>query len=272
MMANPMIVYPLLMLSLVAVAIYVLVSASNLTLPISLATRVLTIFLPIIAAANVYFAPSLHRIAQHAKSPVVILLAPAFLQILQGILTVVLATLSFEGFLPGRNLNCNLQGTWQELWKSHDGRSIERIQDAFNCCGFNSERDMSWPRQGTNTGLCSEMYHRHSSCANPWTSAMQYNSGLEFGVAVIAGVFQLIHLTLFRLRNSGGMPRRNYKRLTQSVGANPEDPLLTNVVVDSAAEHVDNEQATGGQGYGALNNDANPRLEPSGLGDDRSPW
>jgi hypothetical protein len=170
---------------------YVAISSNNLSLPIAFATTILTILLPVIAAANVYYTPVLQRISQQVQSRVATLLAPATLQILQGIITVVLATLTFQGVIPGQNLNCNLQGTWQQLWRAQDGRSIERIQDAFNCCGFNSVRDMSWPRHDGRTDLCSQMYHRSSSCAGSWTSAMQRNSGLGFGVAVAVGIVQV---------------------------------------------------------------------------------
>lgn len=170
---------------------YVAISSTNLSLPISLGTTILTILLPIIAAANAYLTPVLRRISQQAQSRAATLLAPATLHILQGILTIVLATLSFEGLLPGRNLNCSLEGTWQQLWRNQDGRSIERIQDAFSCCGFNSVKHMSWPRHDGRTDLCSQLYHRSSSCASSWTSAMQRNAGLDFGVAVTVGIVQV---------------------------------------------------------------------------------
>jgi hypothetical protein len=171
---------------------YVQLTSSNLSLPIPLGTTALAIILPIFATINVYYTPVLQRISQRAtSSAAAILLASDTLQIIQGVLTVILATIFFNGFLPSQNLDCSLRGTWMGLWRAHDGKAIERIQNAFDCCGLNSQKDMSWPQHGGRTDLCSSSYQRSSSCAAPWKSAMQRNSGLDFGVAVAVGIAQV---------------------------------------------------------------------------------
>ncbi|ORY64188.1 uncharacterized protein BCR38DRAFT_524286 [Pseudomassariella vexata] len=251
-MANPMLMYPLLIAALVAVAIYVQATSSNLSLPISLGTSILTILLPFIATANVFFTPLLQRLSfQEGAVLIALRFLPPTLHILQGILTVVLATISFMSFLPGMNMDCNMRGAWGQLWSAHDGRSISRIQDSFNCCGFNSIHLL-----------------RH-----PWREAMQRNAGLDFTVAVVVGILQMIHLAMFRLRNSQPVSRKTYNRLVQSVGAQPDDALLEDGEEDSINDAGDhNNTSHHPRGYGALNNTSNPRLEPSGLGGERNEW
>lgn len=170
---------------------YILVNSGTIALPISLGTRILIVLLPLLATANYHFVPTLQHMDREQRYTAAVLLAPIISNIVQGIVTVVLATLSFEGILPGANLNCNLHNVWQELWRSHNSRAIERIQDSFNCCGLISLKDMSEPHQGTDTSLCSSMYHRSTPCIGPWTNAMQQNSGFGFGVALFVGIWQV---------------------------------------------------------------------------------
>lgn len=256
-------------------AIYILVSSSSLSLPISLWTTIATILLPILSVTNVFYTPLFQRSPQLAKYPFAIQLGPAALHILQGALTVILATLYFEGFQPGRYLDCNLQETWKQLWMAHNGRAIGRIQDAFSCCGFRSERHMSWPpSQSSSKGsqsLCSEMNHRTISCADPWRSAMQVGSGLGFAVAALTGIFQLIFLIRERRLNFG-RSRPSLMRITQSGDEDADDEaLLTHDESSPGAAPRDGTRQV--RGYGALGNGPNnPRIEPSGLGNERREW
>ncbi|KAI0865346.1 hypothetical protein F4860DRAFT_306227 [Xylaria cubensis] len=110
---------------------YVQVTSSTLSFPISTATTVLTILLPLFAAANVIYTPFLSRLA--GPPTLQQLLLPA-LHIIQGGLTVIIATLAAQGFAPSPTLNCALEQKWQSLFSNHDGRAIERIQNTFDCC------------------------------------------------------------------------------------------------------------------------------------------
>ncbi|KAI0837267.1 hypothetical protein F5Y06DRAFT_271209 [Hypoxylon sp. FL0890] len=275
-MVNLAIAYPLLLVALTAVAIYVQVTSSTLSLPISTGTSVLTIILPFLAAANVFYTPLLQLfLKKKVNSAALQQLTPVALQVIQGVLTVVLATLAAERFVPGQLLECSLEGTWMRMWKAHDGRAIERIQDAFNCCGLRSTKDRDWPRL-----QCSSLYPaRHNSCLVPWRTSMQRTAGLEFAVAVAVGILQLIHLALFRLRNSGGARARGgYRRLVQSVGADPRQGLLENGVAEAAdadeGHGAAGEDAANGnhRDYGTVEDGPNHRLEPSGLGEEGNNW
>lgn len=78
------------------------------------------------------------------------------------------------------------------MWTDHDGDAIRRIQDAFNCCGFNSIKDRSWPfpRKGSQ-GNCAAQWGRTTPCVGPWTAALQKGSGAEFGVVAAVGLLQV---------------------------------------------------------------------------------
>ncbi|KAI1401241.1 hypothetical protein F4819DRAFT_508571 [Hypoxylon fuscum] len=269
-MMNLAILYPILLVILAAVAIYVQVTASTLSLPLSTGTTVLTILLPFLAAANVFYTPMLHRTLRQkiTSSPAFLQLLPIALQVIQGVLTVVLATLAAEGF-AGPTLECGLEGNWQRLWRANDGRAIERIQDSFNCCGLRSMKDKDWPKL-----QCSNFNKgRHDSCLVPWRASMQRSSGFEFGIAVIVGVLQLVHLALFQLRNSGGRSARiGYRRIAQVVGAGPSEALLEDGNADGDDEGGTGAESNGGPGdgrgeYGSLDDGPNHRIEPTGLGD-----
>ncbi|KAI5917125.1 hypothetical protein F4810DRAFT_81598 [Camillea tinctor] len=271
-MLNSAIVYPLLLVVLTAVAIYVQVTSSTLSLPIATGTSVLTILLPFIAAANIFVTPAVTRLLRRRGASEIQRLLPHALQIIQGIITIVIATQSFEGFVPGQNLSCNLKGNWQQLWSRKDGRAIERIQDSFNCCGLNSPRDMAWPPKPSDT--CQQLYNRHIACVVPWGASMQRTSGLEFGVAIAIGLIQLANLVLFRLRNSSDGGVRAYRRLPQIFSSNQHDRLIE---PDHEEADEDEPEENGNRNglnrsYGAIDDGRPPRVEPSGLGEDANQW
>ncbi|TRX94704.1 hypothetical protein FHL15_004476 [Xylaria flabelliformis] len=227
--------FPLLVIALIGIAIYVQVTSSTLSLPISTATTVLTILLPLFAAANVVYTPFLSRLA---GSPTLQQLLLPALHIIQGGLTVIIATLAAQGFAPSQTLNCALERKWQSLWHSHDGRAIERIQNAFDCCGYRSVRDRDWPDP-----QCEDIYHRHTSCNVPWGAAMQRTSGLEFTVAVIAGIIQHVE---------GAASGR----------------LIEEPYHDDDDDDDDDANQDASQSDVSAARDNVPRVEPSGLGRD----
>ncbi|KAI1770504.1 hypothetical protein F4818DRAFT_432391 [Hypoxylon cercidicola] len=268
-MTNIEVVCALLMAGLTAVAIYVQVTSSTLSLPLSTGTTVLTILLPLLAAVNIFRARILHLfphlIPQHmARAAMLQQFLPLVLQLIQGVLSVVLATLMAEGFVPGQMLDCSLEGKWQELWRPHEGHAIERIQDTFSCCGLRSIVDRNEPR-----GQCPILYKdRHFACLSPWRASMQRSAGLGFGVAIAVGILQLIQLALFTLRTSeNGHARIEYRDI-QSIESGASERLLGNGTVNDDGGDDDgtaNGSGGGRRDYGAT--EEGPRVEPSGLGD-----
>ncbi|KAI1654219.1 hypothetical protein F4813DRAFT_399139 [Daldinia decipiens] len=269
-MANLAIAFPFVLLVLAAVAIYVQVTSSNLSFPISTGTTALTIILPFIAAANILYTPQLRRLFHQraASSSTLLRFLPVAPPVLQAILTVVLATLAAEGFSSGQVIECGLERNWQSLWSAHDDRAIQRIQDTFNCCGLRSMVDRSSPR-----GMCHDLHgDRGSSCLVPWRATMQRSAGFEFGVVVAVGIVQLIHLVFIGLRNSGSTSRAGYRGF---VVPETHESLLENGVVDeNDGGQIEGNGENGGNrsNHGTTGDGANHRLEPSGLGEEGNNW
>lgn len=151
----------------------------------------LTILLPLCAAANATALPYLLR--EKARSPgrlLVRLAHPAVTQGLQGILTVVLATLYTTYIVPGAARDCGLSGIWERLFRAKDAQSVKAIQDAFECCGFRSVKDMAWPFPPVDVA-CAQRFDRALPCRGPWTGALQGSAGVELGVVVVVAALQV---------------------------------------------------------------------------------
>ena len=163
----------------------------TLSLPLSPVLTFLTILLPLIAAANATALPYLLR--EKARSPrrlLVRLAHPAITQGLQGVLIVVLATLYTTYMAPGVSRDCGLSTIWQRLFRSKDAQSVKAIQDAFECCGFRSVKDMAWPFPPVDVA-CAQRFDRALPCLGPWTSALQRSAGVELGVVVVVAILQV---------------------------------------------------------------------------------
>ncbi|KAI1431550.1 hypothetical protein GGR50DRAFT_697903 [Xylaria sp. CBS 124048] len=276
-MSKLIFVFPVLVLALIAIAIYIQVTSNVLSLPISTVTTVLTIIIPFCTAALVVYTPALNRLAGSSTTRQFV--SPA-LQILHGGLALVLATLAAQGFTPGRDLDCRLEGNWQQFWHVHDGRSIERIQNAFECCGLRSVVDRAWPPQH-----CVDIYNRHSSCITPWRESMMRTSGLQFTVAVLVGLIQsqganrekLAHLAYLRHRSMRAGGAQDYKQLPRHASTGDNERFIENV----EEPYNDGDETEDGHGPDASRRSLPPagdsaaphRVEPSGLGrDETNEW
>ncbi|RYP05339.1 hypothetical protein DL765_009858 [Monosporascus sp. GIB2] len=285
-MVKLVVIYLLITAALAAIAIYVQVNASVLSLPVSTGTTVLTIVLPLLAIVNFFYSPVLQRILQRRNGSLASStreLPPQALQLLQFALVVVLLTVSSESFLPGGlgrgTLACSLEGAWQRLWSAHDVRAIERIQNAFNCCGLNSPRDRAWPphtgdSKGKQKNECEVLYNRSTPCVGPWRAAMQRDAGLEFVVAAAVGLLQLVQLVRSRLRVARNGGSRGYRQIRHRESADQEGGLGANE--ENGANHVggeeDDDADTPGRNYGAIDEGRAPRIAPSHLGEERNHW
>jgi hypothetical protein len=91
----------------------------------------------------------------------------------------VVATLALTYMVPSTRLNCGLEEKWKQLYQNKDEGAIRRIQDRYDCCGFNSVKHMPWPFQGEDVpaGTCQARFDRTQSCAGPWRQAEQINAG-----------------------------------------------------------------------------------------------
>ncbi|KAH6895194.1 hypothetical protein B0T10DRAFT_209939 [Thelonectria olida] len=251
----------LLFALLFGVAIYEHVNSTTLSLPISRPLTIIALLLPLFGAVNLRF----FRSSGSSTSRRVLAIG---LQALQAILVTVLATLFFSDVLPSAARTCLLSTTWQHLFSSHDADSIRRIQDAFNCCGFNTVRDRAWPFPSQHGSRdCIETYGRNVACVGPWQMALQRNSGLEFGIALAVGLLQIVGVFLVATNShsDGIYTRRPIQR--HAVNESERARLLPGIgggSYDGERSPHDVEQ----NGQTDTTNDPSRRIEPS----HNNPW
>lgn len=274
-------VYPVLILALMGVALYEHNNSVTLSLPLSPVLTFLTILLPLFAAANATALPYLLR--EKARSPrrlLVRLAHPAVTQGLQGIIIVVLATLYTTYTVPGATRDCGLSSIWVRLFRTKDAQSVKAIQDAFECCGFRSVKDMAWPFPPADIA-CAQRFDRALPCRGPWTSALQRSAGVELGVIVLVAILQIASLVFpqqFAARFNESSWRRFFGgRRPHGSDVHPSHsrPLITGGEASAEAdEEVGHTGQTNGYHYGALDerNGDGPRIEPSSLRQDGNEW
>ena len=88
---------------------------------------------------------------------------------------------------------CLLNTQWQSFFSSHS-LLIEQIQNRFDCCGFNSVKDRSWPfPRGSKPefSLCEDRFHREISCAGPWGAEMKRVGELALALGILIGLLQV---------------------------------------------------------------------------------
>lgn len=168
------------------------------------ALTIFAILLPLVAAANALLVPimtqrnpppsssSTSLSVPRRRSLASLLFTPRtvqILQLLQGILTTVLATLFFQDMVPSEVRDCALSGHWQHLFRDKDAAAIKSIQDALNCCGFRSVKDMAWPFPPAEV-RCAARFERDLACQQPWTQALRRSAGGDFGVVLVVGLLQ----------------------------------------------------------------------------------
>lgn len=122
---------------------------------------------------------------------------PQGLQLLQLIITTILGTTFFSESIPSSTRECLLGTQWQQFWTSHDASSIRRIQDTYDCCGYNSVRDRAWPfpvKGGSPISECATQFRRTASCRQSWDGAMQRTAGMELAIVLAVAILQVSRL------------------------------------------------------------------------------
>ncbi|KAK0737283.1 hypothetical protein B0T21DRAFT_161028 [Apiosordaria backusii] len=203
-MALLLVLYALLIISLTGLTIYEHLTTTTLSLPLSPTLTILTILLPLfslLTTSVTSFSLSPHR--NRTSKPLFPLLSNLF----QFILTIILTTL-YGSTLTTRYTPCALETKWKDFWTSHDSNRIRTIQDALNCCGFRTTKDMAWPfpsgKNGGDVMTCERQFGRHTPCAGVWEDQLNKTAAVELGVVVLVGVVQILSLVLFR----GGKQQR----------------------------------------------------------------
>ncbi|KAG6041856.1 hypothetical protein E4U41_001016 [Claviceps citrina] len=253
-------------LLLVGVAIYEHASSASLSLPISPSTTIPTILLPVIGLANTLAHLRLSRPSRPPPQPHHALLART-LQAVQALATTVLATLLFSNVVPSAARTCLLSTIWQRHFRNHDADAIRRIQDAFHCCGFNTVRDRAWPFPDHQSARrCAETYGREVSCAQPWARALQRNAGLDFGIVVAVGLFQIA--TWFLSEYGGfrdGSRARSRGLIRYGAIDGPETARLLPGVVGEGGEADEEERGARQDADGEVEGEQNARADSNGV-------
>ncbi|SPJ75646.1 uncharacterized protein FTOL_05377 [Fusarium torulosum] len=272
-MVHPTILYLILSLVLLVIAVVVHVRSSNLSLAISPTLSIITILLPIVGFLNTSLYPSFSRATKSSSSRVA-QLGPFVVQVLQALITTILATLLLERAVPSGLTSCMLEKQWMGMFRAHDAGGIRRIQDAFDCCGLNSVRDRAYPFPGTAPSTCAGTYGRRTACREPWQGALQTLSLLDLAVVVGVGLVQVLGL-LFSKNGSqwtGSWENNNHRQTSQH--RESRRPLLIDRERDIIEEEevAPERQERESQGYGSVNEDeSGPRVVPSAVAE-RNNW
>ncbi|KAL2065642.1 hypothetical protein VTL71DRAFT_3312 [Oculimacula yallundae] len=207
---------PILLLLLTGIAGYALSQIRILSLPIPQALALLTVFLPLITAVSTQGTYGLVR--RSANNEPYQLTIPLIAVIgFQLIYETIIATLALTHMIPPESLICGLESKWKVWWSAHNrsaGESIRVIQDAFDCCGFNSVKDRSWPF--TQPATCAQSFGRTQSCVGSWRRAEQINAGLLLLVAVV--VFIIKVLSLISLLTSSSFSQSKWATPFKQIG------------------------------------------------------
>ncbi|GAB7337054.1 hypothetical protein MBLNU457_g2462t1 [Dothideomycetes sp. NU457] len=185
------------LLVLTILAGYALYTSHIYNLPIPNTLSALTLALPPIAglvletssalANSLHSAPHLRKAVRSSIPPV---LLPGTLAIVALLMyETVIATLAGTHIAPRTALKCALEERWRDMFRAKDGETVARIQDAFQCCGLRSSRDMAFPFPGGRHGAdaCEVRYERTMGCFEAWEGRERVVAGIMMAVTV--GVF-----------------------------------------------------------------------------------
>ncbi|KAI9891408.1 MAG: hypothetical protein M1814_002727 [Vezdaea aestivalis] len=182
--------FSLVVILSIALAIIAIVAATKvhyLSLPVSPARSVITVLLPLLSGSNSQLSNFIHTRVLRSKPPYIS--TQSVLSLFLLLTATVLSTLNLSSLIPSEAQHCTLSSAWQSLFSQHAAPSIRRIQDAHDCCGFNSPAHESWPFNGV-AGRCAEMFGRTRSCAASWRADLITWNGVmlvvNLGVAVEA--------------------------------------------------------------------------------------
>ncbi|KAH7386259.1 hypothetical protein BKA64DRAFT_711489 [Cadophora sp. MPI-SDFR-AT-0126] len=271
---------PLLLLVLTGIAGYAYTQIRALSLPIPKALALLTVVLPLITGIS---AQGTYGLVRRANNEPYQLTIPLIAVIgFQLIYETVIATLALTHMIPPSALNCELGTRWQMLWRMKDANAVRTIQDALNCCGFNTVLDRSWPFEDPTA--CSKTFNRNQPCVRPWRRSEQNMAGLLLLVAVIVFIIKVLSLISLLTSNSFSQSRwaRPFKQIgharhVEEADEPEEDNSATvrRLIEDNAEEYHDEpDEQPSARAITAPNgeHDHGPRVQPSPLADGGNEW
>jgi len=281
------VIVPTLALLLTAIAGYSYSQIRHLSLPIPQALALFTVFLPVIASISVPVIDNILRAGLHQRRVALSLFAIHNAQL---IYEMILVVLSLAHMIPGKGLDCGLQSRWATLYRAHDADAVRRIQDSFQCCGLNSNRDMPWPfpsgrpGEGVDVGECQRLSGNSQACIGPWRQAEQINAGLLFLVAFSVFFARAISMSyiLFTWKKALAWAKGG-RQITNGEGDGTEQDdgraMMRGLINDSSVddqhdEEYHDDEATPHERYGkpARGEGQTPEVERGPLLDGLGPW
>jgi hypothetical protein len=85
-------------------------------------------------------------------------------------LSLVLLSLALDCITSPAIQSYTLHDRWTKLFQTKNAQAMRRIQDAMDCCGFRSSRDMAWPFEDKDHGAraCEVEFGRMKGCETGW--------------------------------------------------------------------------------------------------------
>jgi hypothetical protein len=79
------------------------------------------------------------------------------------------------------------------MFQKHDGKSIQRIQDAFDCCGLRTPLHMAYPFPGKDVtaDTCKRTFGRNESCFGAWRGEERTVAGLMLMVVLLVALWKV---------------------------------------------------------------------------------
>ncbi|KAI6781804.1 uncharacterized protein J7T54_004970 [Emericellopsis cladophorae] len=241
--------------------------SSSLSLPITPVVTILTAILPLVSFFNAYTYPSVLANTRHRDSRLA-RLAPTIPQIVQALVTTILATVLFEASVPSQAMSCILENGWMARFRAHDANTIRRVQDMLECCGFNSVKDRAYPFPRGTPSTCAETYGRTVACRGPLERSVRVGAGVDLGVVLAVGLLQILGLLMMREGNDWWTAWRTGGWRHVIGGRGSSRPLLTG----PERQESDGPEQSERQAYGGTDEEqSGPRVEPSPI-HERNAW
>ena len=173
---------------LTVLAIYAVVEAAKLHLPIPTFPNVLAVILPIfsflVLTYDKYSTSRGFVFSFIPESAGITILA-----LLDSSLATAACSLIQEDLLK-----CSIDSRWQSLYTAKDTLAIKGIQEAFNCCGLHSNVDRAWPFpvKGRGADSCSKSYGRTESCEGPWKQQERIVLGIWLAIGLVGLITKVL--------------------------------------------------------------------------------
>ncbi|KAL2886936.1 tetraspanin tsp3 [Ceratocystis lukuohia] len=188
--------------------------------------------------------PFLRRIfpPSHTSSFLPAHLIPFASQLLQALLSTILASILFSISASPQIVECSLNAQWQQLFSERDASAIKAIQETLQCCGFRTPKDRSWPWDSNGGGRCADVLGYHEACGPKWISSSRAEAGKAGTVTIMVMLLQGLVLLIVRWRTERGrQPWSIVNSGSLGWGQNRSDPGFRPLLEDIEGERDDSE-------------------------------